>query len=69
MKLYGIFDTNQNYKLIRYSTQAQAEIEYQETDPTTKQTYMVHEVCLSEIEYSNDNIGKHYDPSNGTFSS
>lgn len=68
MKLYGIFDTNQNYKLLRYSTQAQAEIEYQETDPTTKQTSAVHEVCLPEIEYSDDNIGKHYDTSTGTFS-
>lgn len=68
MKLYGIFDTNQNYKLLRYSTQAQAENEYQETDSATKQTYIVHEVCLPEIEYSDDNINKHYDPSTGTFS-
>lgn len=68
MKLFGIFDTNQNYKLLRYSTQAQVENEYQETDSVTKQTYTVHEVCLADIEYSDDNIGKHYNPNTGTFS-
>lgn len=69
MKLYGIFDTNQNYKLLRYSTQEQTENEYQETDPTTKQIFTVHELCLPEIEYSDDNIGKHYNPTTGEFSS
>jgi hypothetical protein len=68
MTYFGIFNINNNYKLLRYSTQEQSERVYDEVDPATKQTFTVHEVCLPNIEYSEENIGKSYDPSTGTFS-
>lgn len=68
MTYYGIFDINQNYKLIRYSTQPQSERVYEEIDPVTKQSFTIHEICLPEIKYSEEYFGKTYDPSTGTFS-
>lgn len=68
MTYFGIFDLNQNYKLLRYSTQEQNERIYEDTDPVTKQTLTIHEVCLPNVEYLDTNISKNYDPSTGTFS-
>ena len=68
MKLFGIFDKNQNYKLIRYSQLEQTEREYNEYDRPTNTTYTVHEICLPEIDYSEDNIGKTYNIETQTFS-
>jgi len=67
MKFYGIFNANQNYKLLRYSTQFQNETEYQETDSNTKQTSTVKEVCLPDIDYAEENIGKNYNTATGIF--
>lgn len=67
MKLFGIFDANQNYKLIRYSQIEQGENTYEEYDKATKVPYTVHEVCLPEIDYSEDNIGKTYNTETQTF--
>lgn len=58
MKLYGIFD--QNYKLLKYSTDAQAEKTYTYTDPISKSIITIIEICLPDIEYSEDYIGKVY---------
>lgn len=68
MNYFGIFNINDNYKLLRYSTQEQSERVYDEVDPATKQTFSVHEVCLPDIPYVEENIGKSYDPSTGIFS-
>jgi hypothetical protein len=67
MKLYGIFDQNQNYKLLRYSTDEQTSRTYQQFDYSTKTYYEVKEICLPNIEYSEDNIGKSYNQSTNTF--
>jgi len=67
MKLYGIFNTNQNYKLLRYSQIEQGENTYDEYDRSTNTYYTIHEVCLPEIDYSEDNIGKTYNIETQTF--
>lgn len=68
MKLYGIFDENNNYKLLRYSHAEQNSSEYKNFDYATKTFYQVKEVCLPDIEYSEDYIGKNYNPNTKTFS-
>ena len=68
MKLYGIFDQNKNYQLIRYSTVEQASSIVQTLDHSTKTYYEVKEICLPNIEYSENHIGKFYDPNTDTFS-
>jgi len=60
MKLYGIFDENKNYKLLRYSEVEQTSRTYQNFDYPTKTFYEVKEVCLPDIEYSEEYIGKNY---------
>ena len=67
MKLYGIFDKNQNYKLLRYSQLEQLENTYEEYDRYTNINVEVHEVCLPDIEYSEDSIGKTYNTETQTF--
>lgn len=67
MKYYGIFNQNDNYKLLRYSTDEQVGSVYSYTDPVTKVLVSVNEVCLPDIEYSEDNIGKEYDTNTGLF--
>jgi hypothetical protein len=67
MKYYGIFDQNNNYKLLRYSTDEQTENTYNYTDPVSKSLVTVHEVCIADIEYSEDNIGREYNPDTGLF--
>ena len=67
MRLYGIFDQNKNYKLLRYSTDEQTSSVYQAFDYPTKTYYEVREVCLPNIDYVEGNIGKNYDPNTGTF--
>lgn len=66
MRLYGIFD--QNYKLLRYSTDPQTGESYNYTDPITKQTSIINEVCISNIEYSEEYIGKYYQAATDSFS-
>jgi len=68
MKLYGIFDQNKNYKLIRYSTVEQSDAVYLAFDYPTKTSYEVREVCLPNIEYSDSYIGKYYNSNTDTFS-
>ena len=67
MKYYGIFDQNNNHKLLRYSTDPQVGGLVSYTDPVTKTTVSVNEVCLPDIEYSEDNIGKNYNTTTKTF--
>lgn len=67
MKLYGIFDQNKNYKLLRYSEVEQINRTYQHLDYNTKTYYEVNEICLPEIEYFSENIGKTYDINTNTF--
>jgi hypothetical protein len=68
MKLYGIFDQNKNYKLLRYSTDEQTDWVYQSFDYATKTSYEVREICLPNIEYSDSYIGKYYNSNTDTFS-
>lgn len=67
MKHYGIFNQNDNYRLLRYSTDEQTSSTYSYTDSVTKVALDVSEVCLPDIEYSEDNIGKKYNPNTGLF--
>lgn len=67
MKLYGIFDQNKNYKLLRYSTDEQVNSIRQEFDYQTKTYYEVSEICLPNIEYSEEYIGKSYNLDTKTF--
>jgi hypothetical protein len=67
MKLFGIFDLNQNYKLLRYSQLEQIDRICSEYDRDTNTYYEVHEVCLPEIDYSEENIGKTYNIETQTF--
>jgi hypothetical protein len=67
MKHYGIFDENNGLKLLRYSNAPQTGREYQKFDYSTKTFYTVKEICLPNIEYSSDNIGKFYDPNTEIF--
>ena len=68
MKLYGIFNQNDNYKLLRYSTDEQTENTYSYTDPVSKTLVAVHEVCIPDIDYSENFIGKFYNLETQTFS-
>lgn len=68
MKLYGIFDQNKNYQLIRYSTVEQTDSVVQAFDYPTKTYYEVREVCIPNIEYSESYIGKYYNSNTDTFS-
>lgn len=67
MNYYGIFDQNNNYKLLRYSNAPQESRTYQVFDFPSKTYSTIIEVCLSDIEYSPENIGKNYDPNTNTF--
>jgi hypothetical protein len=68
MKLYGIFDQNNNYKLLRYSNAPQEARTYQASNYPTSSSYStVNEICLSDIEYSTENIGKNYNTTTKTF--
>jgi hypothetical protein len=67
MKYYGIFNQNDSYKLLRYSNAPQESRTYQEFNFPTKTYSTVVEVCLPDIDYSIDNIGKTYDPDTGTY--
>jgi len=62
MTTYGIFDKNKNYKLLRYSDTEQTNYTYQSFDYATKTYHEVKEICLPDIEYSEEYIGKDYDP-------
>lgn len=66
-KLYGIFDKNQNYKLLRYSTDEQTGGVYKHFDYATKTYYEVEEVCLPDIEFSEEYIGKNYNLTTKSF--
>lgn len=69
MKLYGIFDKLDNYKLLRYSTAPIEDSIINVTiDPIAQTSATVHETCLPEIEYSLDYIGKYYDLETNSFS-
>lgn len=67
MKLYGIFDKLDNYKLLRYSTALIQESIVQASVPETRSYKTVHEICIPDIEYSSDYIGKKYNIQTGTF--
>jgi hypothetical protein len=67
MKLFGIFDKNKNYKLLRYSTYMQNESIYEKYNKTTSELDIIHEICFSDIDYSVDYIGKYYDIDNKNF--
>lgn len=67
MKLYGIFDKNQNYKLLRYSQLEQVENIHEEYDRVTNTNVLIHEICLPDIDYSEDYIGKTYNIETQTF--
>ena len=56
MKLYGIFDQNKNYKLLRYSEVEQVDSVYLALDYPTKTSYEVREICIPNIEYSENYI-------------
>ena len=66
MKLYAILNKNDN-KLLRYSTHLQAESNYSYTDPVTKNKIDIHEICIPNVEYSSDYLGKTYNIETGTF--
>ena len=68
MKLYGIFDQNKNYKLLRYSEVEQVDSVYLALDYPTKTSYEVREICIPNIEYSENYIGKYYNSNTNTFS-
>lgn len=67
MKLFGIFDKNKNYELLRYSTFEQTEKEYQKFNPIDKNYITVYEVCFSDIDYDESFIGKNLNPIDKTF--
>lgn len=67
MKYYGIFDQNSNYKLLRYSNAEQTSRTYQQFDYSTKTYNQISEICLPNIEYSIENIGKNYNLDTKTF--
>jgi len=67
MNLYGIFDKNKNYQLIRYSTVEQTESKYMQVDGPGLKPYEVWEVCHPNIEYSPDYIGKEYNLDTNTW--
>lgn len=61
MKLYGIFDANKSYTLLRYSELSQTENTYTTIDEATRQLVVIKEVCIADVEYNSENIGKKYD--------
>jgi len=67
MKLYGIFDKLDGYRLLRYSTAEANESINIVVVPGTYTTKEVHEVCIPDIEYSETNLGKRYNIQTGTF--
>lgn len=67
MRLYGIFDKLDNYRLLRYSMAELEECIVNAVVPATRTYKTVHEVCLPDIEYSPENIGKRYNIDTQTF--
>jgi hypothetical protein len=67
MTYYGIFNQDDNYRLLRYSNAPQDGRTYQVFDYPTKTYSNVVEICLPDIEYSPDNIGKFYDLESQSF--
>ena len=67
MKLYGIFDKLDNYRLLRYSMAPLEDNIVNMAIPATRTYKTVHEVCLPDIEYSSENIGKIYNIQTQTF--
>lgn len=67
MKLYGIFDKLDGYRLLRYSTAEVTEFIGVTVIPGTYTTKEVHEVCIPDIEYSEDHLGKRYNIDTGSF--
>lgn len=67
MNYYGIFDQNNNYKLLRYSNAPQEARLYKDFDISTKTYNEISEICLPDIEYSIENIGKNYNLDTKTF--
>ena len=68
MNYYGIFDQNNNYKLLRYSNAPQEGRTYQLFDFPSKTYSTIIEICLPNIAYLQDNIGKYYNSNTDTFS-
>ena len=60
MELYGIFNKLDNYKLLRYSATEQSNKIYKVISPNTKQEEQIEEVCLPDIKYNENFIGRHY---------
>jgi hypothetical protein len=67
MRLYGIFNLNDNCKLLRYSQVEQGTSTYKVFDYITKTFKEVTELCLPNIEYSEEHIGKNYNQSTDSF--
>jgi len=68
MKLYGIFDYNNNYQLLRYSDCEQIDRTYSMRNSETKTFYEVKEVCIPNIDYSESYIGQYYNVLTDSFS-
>jgi hypothetical protein len=67
MKLFGIFNKNNNYQLLRYSTYLQDECTYEKYNKDTNKFDIINEICFPDIEYSVENIGQFYDINQKTF--
>lgn len=67
--VFGIFDENNNYELLRFSTASQSDVTYVKSNyPIDTSSRVIKEVCLPDIEYNISNIGKFYDPVTKTYS-
>jgi len=60
MTMYAILNSNDNNKLLRYSTAAQSERTYNLYNRETNTTSIIHEICVADVEYSQEYIGKSY---------
>jgi len=67
--MFGIFNyIDGEYILLRYSECEQTPRSYRKFNFPTKTYTHINEVCLPNIAYDSENIGKIYNPETETFS-
>lgn len=68
MTYYGIFNLqNGTYTLLRYSDIPQTGGVRSKFDYASKTHYTITEVCLPNVPYVENSVGKEYDPETGVF--
>jgi hypothetical protein len=67
MKIHGIFNELDSYRLLRFSNFPQTGREYSVSNYPAPGETQIKEVCIADIDYDESKIGKTYDLNTNTF--